>query len=74
MVHRSIVPIGTGTAMFFLLVTSARTWTQQPPEPIDPTPQDGEVYALMDQATGLQLTGNPSGFGGSNVSLVLGRA
>lgn len=67
MVHRSIVPIGTGTAMFFLLVTSARTWTQQPPEPIDPTPQDGEVYALMDQATGLQLTGNPSGFGGSNV-------
>jgi arabinogalactan endo-1,4-beta-galactosidase len=49
--------------MFFLLISSVRVSTQQPSEPIDPTPQDGEIYALMDQATGMQLTGNLSGHG-----------
>jgi arabinogalactan endo-1,4-beta-galactosidase len=53
--------------MFFLLITSVRVWTQQPTEPLDPTPKDGEIYALMDQATGMQLAGNPSGFGSSDV-------
>src|SRR5271170_2860363 len=29
---------------------------QQPPELTDPTPQDGQEYALMNQASGLQLS------------------
>jgi arabinogalactan endo-1,4-beta-galactosidase len=36
-------------------------WAQQPPEPVDPTPQDGQVYALMNQSSGQQLTANSSG-------------
>jgi arabinogalactan endo-1,4-beta-galactosidase len=53
--------------MSILLTTSVCAWTQQPAEPINPTPQDGEVYALMDQATGMQLTGNASGYGSNDV-------
>ena len=39
-----------------LLAGAGCAWAQQPAEPIDATPQDGQAYALMNQATGLQLT------------------
>lgn len=67
MVHGSLVSFGPRTATFFLLITSVCVWAQQPPKPVDPTPKDGEIYALMDQATGLQLTGNVFGFGSNDV-------
>lgn len=35
-------------------------WAQQPKEPVDPSPQDGQPYALMNQASGLQLALNGS--------------
>ena len=35
----------------------ASLWAQQPTEPTDRSPQDGQPYALMNQASGLQLTG-----------------
>ena len=52
---------GRAVAGIFLLLTSMNVWAQQPPEPVDPTPQDGQVYALMNQSSGQQLTANSSG-------------
>ena len=43
------------SAMGMLLLTSLGAWAQQPPEPVDRTPQDGQAYALMNQATAAQL-------------------
>ena len=51
---------GRRAAGFCLLLGWGAAWAQQPPEPVDPTPQDGEVYALMNQANGLQLTESAS--------------
>jgi len=65
--HRSFALFGSLTAIFFLLLTNGSAWTQQPAEPVDPTPQDGEIYALMDQATGMQLTGSISSYGSNDV-------
>ena len=67
MVHKSLVSLGPRKIIFFLLIASVCARPQQPTEPVDPTPQDGESYALMDQATGMQLTGNASGLAGSDV-------
>jgi len=64
MMHKTIA---SRTAMFFLLITNTCAWAQQPAEPVDPTPQDGEVYALVNQATGMQLSASISGFGTNHV-------
>src|ERR1700734_1513859 len=60
MLRNNLAHFRRGTPLLSLLLAHAFAWAQQPPEPVDPTPQDGEVYALMNQATGLQLTGNAS--------------
>ena len=53
-----------------LLAGAGCAWAQQPTEPIDRTPQDGQAYALMNQATGLQLTATgSSGVEGATRSL-----
>jgi arabinogalactan endo-1,4-beta-galactosidase len=44
------------SAVVFLLAGSLAMQAQQPPEPMDRTPQDGQEYALMNQASGLQLS------------------
>ena len=41
-----------------LLAGPLSVLAQQPAEPIDRTLQDGQAYALMNQATGLQLSGS----------------
>ena len=61
---RNLLRIGRGTAGIFLLSVTLNGWAQQPPEPVDPTPQDGQVYALMNQSSGLQLAANSSGRSG----------
>ena len=44
-----------------LLVATTFVSAQQPAEPVERTPQDGQAYALMNQATGLQLSASGSG-------------
>jgi arabinogalactan endo-1,4-beta-galactosidase len=61
---RNLLRFGGGTAGIFLLSLTLNGWAQQPPEPVDPTPQDGQVYALMNQSSGLQLAVNSSGRSG----------
>jgi arabinogalactan endo-1,4-beta-galactosidase len=67
MVRKSLETFIPRKTMFFLLIATVCAWSQQPSEPIDPTPQDGESYALMDQATGMQLTGSAPGLSSSDV-------
>ena len=47
---------GRVAAGILLLAGSASVWAQQPAEPADRSPQDGQAYALMNQASGLQLS------------------
>jgi arabinogalactan endo-1,4-beta-galactosidase len=68
MMDRNLLRIGRGTAGIFLLSVTLNGWAQQPPEPVDPTPQDGQAYALMNQSSGLQLATDSSGRGGSEVT------
>ena len=43
-------------ALPLAVVVLARAWAQgQPPEPVDPSPIDGESYYLIDQRSGLQV-------------------
>ena len=44
-----------GAAGYVLLGVATSVWAQQPQEPVDRSPQDGQAYAFMDQASGLQL-------------------
>src|SRR5271170_2911649 len=67
MMDRNLLRFGRGAAGSFLLSLTLNGWTQQPPEPVDPTPQDGQVYALMNQSSGLQLAANSSGMSGDEV-------
>lgn len=50
---------GACVAIFVLsgvcLAVTGNAWAQQPAEPVDRSPQDGQAYALMNQSTGLQL-------------------
>jgi arabinogalactan endo-1,4-beta-galactosidase len=41
-------------AVLSALVSGAALWAQQPAEPADPSPINGEVYMLVNQAAGLQ--------------------
>ena len=43
-----------------VLAGAARMLAQQPVEPVDRTPQDGQVYELMNQANAMQLAGTGS--------------
>ena len=61
MMDRKRTRVGHVTAGILLLFVSSNIWAQQQPEPVDPTPQDGQIYALMNQASALQLAVNPSG-------------
>ncbi len=47
-------------ASLVFLSASATVLAQQPREPVDRSPQDGQAYALMNQATGLELSGTSS--------------
>lgn len=59
--------LGPTVAGIFLLFASMNVRAQQPAEPVDPTPQDGQVYALMNQASALQLADSSSGKSGGVV-------
>lgn len=43
---------------------------QQPPEPVDRTPLDGEVYVLVNQSNGLQLAASAAATEGSTATLL----
>jgi hypothetical protein len=64
---RNLLRFGGATAGIFLLSLTLNGWAQQPPEPVDPTPLEGQVYALMNQSSGLQLAANSSGRSGDEV-------
>ena len=56
MATKTRLACGRAAAIGVLLCAGATIWGQQPQEPVDRTPQDGQAYALMNQANGLQLT------------------
>ncbi|MBW4028922.1 MAG: hypothetical protein HIU93_16270 [Acidobacteria bacterium] len=52
---RFLWPVG---AALLALITMLPGLAQQPPEPVDRTPINGEVYVLVNQSNGLQLASN----------------